>query len=121
MPATILIVEDHKAVRSTLRHRLEAAFPQCRVIEAASGEEAIALLDAESPRLVVSDIGLPGMNGIETTRRIKALSPSTRVVMLTMYEDEAYRAAATAAGASAYVPKRYIQTELVPALTAFLT
>ncbi len=60
------------------------------------------------------------MNGIETTRQIKALSPSTQVVMLTMYEDDAYRAAATAAGASAYVPKRLVHTELLPAVSTVL-
>ena len=120
MCITILIIEDHAAVRSLLRSRLEAAFRRCRVIEAGSGEEAIALLGVESPRLVVADIGLPGMNGIETTRRIKALLPSTQVVMLTMYDDEAYRAAAAAAGASAYVSKRLVQIDLVPTVAALL-
>jgi DNA-binding NarL/FixJ family response regulator len=120
MSITILIIKDHDTLRSILQRRLEAAFPRCRVIEAASGEEAVALLGVESPRLVVTDIGLPGMNGIETTRQIKARSPSTQVVMLTMYEDDAYRVAAIAAGAGAYVPKRLVHTDLLPALSTFL-
>ena len=120
MPATILIVEDHDAVRKSLRDWLEVEFPQCRVIEAASGEEAIALIRIESPRLVVMDISLPGMSGIEATRQIKAALPSAQIVMLTIHEGDAYRANATAAGASAYVPKRVIQTELVPTLAALL-
>ena len=120
MPATILIVEDHDAVRRSLRDWLEVEFPQCRVIEAASGEEAIALIRIESPRLVVMDISLPGMSGIEATRRIKAALPSTQVVMLTIHEDDAHRADAAAAGASAYVPKRVMQTELIPTLAALL-
>ncbi|MFQ5857360.1 MAG: response regulator transcription factor [Anaerolineae bacterium] len=120
MAATILIVEDHDAVRRSLRDWLEVEFPQCRVIEAVSGEEAIALIQIESPRLVVMDISLPGMSGIEATRQIKAALPSTQVVMLTIHEDDAHRADATAAGASAYVSKRVMQTELIPTLAALL-
>ena len=74
MPAAILIVEDHDDVRRTMRDWL-LEFPQCRIIEAASGEEAIALAHVESPRLMIMDIRLPGMNGIETTRQIKAALP----------------------------------------------
>jgi DNA-binding NarL/FixJ family response regulator len=66
------------------------------------------------------DIGLTQMNGIEATRHIKAIAPQTQVVMLTIHEDDAYRADASAAGASAYVPKRKMQTELLPALRALL-
>lgn len=120
MSTTILIVEDHDAVRRSLRDWLEVEFPGCRVIEAASGEEAIALTEAESPRLVVMDITLPGMNGIEATRRIKTTWPSTQIVILTIHESDAYRADATMAGASAYVPKASMQTELIPTLGALL-
>ena len=120
MTATILIVEDHEAVRRSLRDWLQVEFPQCRLIEAASGEEAIALIRVESPRLAVMDISLPGMSGIEATRRIKAASPSTQIVMLTIHEGATYRADATTAGASAYVPKRVMQTELIPTLAALL-
>jgi DNA-binding NarL/FixJ family response regulator len=120
MPATILIVKDHDAVRRALRDWLEVEFPHCRVIEAAGGEEAIALARAESPLLVIMDISLPWMNGIEATRQIKATLPSAQIVMLTVHEDNTHRADATAAGASAYVPKRAMQTELVPTLAALL-
>ena len=120
MTATILIVEDHEAVRRSLRDWLLVEFPQCRVIEVASGEEAIALIQVESPRLVVMDISLPGMSGIEATRQIKAALPSAQVVMLTIHEDDTYRADATTAGASGYVPKRVMQTELLPTLAALL-
>lgn len=120
MPATILIVEDHDAVRRSLRDWLEVEFPQCRVIEATSGEQAITLIQIESPRLVLMDISLPGMSGIEATRQIKAALPSAQIVMLTIHEGDTYRADATAAGASAYVPKRTMQTELIPTLAALL-
>jgi DNA-binding NarL/FixJ family response regulator len=120
MPDTILIVEDHDAVRRSLRDWLEMEFPQCRVIEAASGEEAIALIQIEPPRLVIMDIRLPGINGIEATRQIKAAVPSAQIVMLTVYEGDTYRADAASAGASAYVPKRVMQSRLVPTLAALL-
>jgi DNA-binding NarL/FixJ family response regulator len=121
MPTTILIVENHDAVRVSLREWLEAAIPQCRVIEAASGEEAVALAQANLPRLVVMDIGLPQMNGIEATRLIKATVPAVQVVILTIYENKAYCADAMAAGASAYVPKRNMQREFLPTLTELLS
>jgi len=120
MPVIILIVEDHDAVRQSLREWLEAVFPQCRVMEAASGEEAVEVAQATSPRVVVMDIVLPQMDGIEATRRIKASVPAAEVVMLTIHEAEAYRADAAAAGASAYVPKSAMQTELIPTLAALL-
>jgi len=91
------------------------------VIEASSGEEALALVPVEAPRLVVMDISLPGMSGIEATRQIKAVLPSTQVVMLTIYEGDTYRADARTAGASAYVTKRAMQAELMPALAALLS
>lgn len=121
MSPTILIVEDHKAVRNSLRDWLEAVFPQCDVLEAASGEEAVVIARARSPRVVVMDIGLPKMNGIEATRQIKAAVPAAQIVMLTIHEEEAYRADAVVAGATAYVPKRVMQTELVPTLAALLS
>jgi DNA-binding NarL/FixJ family response regulator len=121
VPATILIVEDHDAVRRSLRDWLEAVFPQYGFIEAASGEEAVAIAQAKSPQAVIMDIALPRMNGIEATRRIKATVPTAQVVILTIHEDKAYRADAAAAGASAYVPKRVMQTKLLPTLAALLS
>jgi DNA-binding NarL/FixJ family response regulator len=103
-----------------MRDWLEIEFPQCRVIEAASGEEAITLARIESPRLVVMDIRLPGMNGIETTRQIKAALPLAQIVMLTIHTGDIYRADARAAGASAYVTKPRMHRELVPTLAALL-
>jgi NarL family two-component system response regulator LiaR len=120
MPTTILIVEDHDAVRRSLRDWLEVEFPDCSVIEAASGEEGIALTQAESPRLVVMDITLPGTHGIEAARQIKSALPSAQLVILTIHESDTYRAAAAAVGASAYVPKRAMQSELIPTLAALL-
>jgi DNA-binding NarL/FixJ family response regulator len=120
MSPHILIVEDHKGVRQSLREWLELSFPRYQLLEATSGEEGVTVAQAMSPCLVILDIGLPGMNGIEAAQSIKAAAPTTRVVMLTMYDDEAHRVDAAAAGVSAYVPKRKVQTELLPVLTRLL-
>jgi DNA-binding NarL/FixJ family response regulator len=118
---TILIVEDHDAMRDSLRCWLGASFPHYRIVEATSGEEGAAVARAELPCLVVMDIGLPGMSGIEATRQIKAALPETEVVILTIHEEAAYRSDALAAGASAFVPKRSLQAELQPTIASLLS
>jgi DNA-binding NarL/FixJ family response regulator len=121
MSPHILIVEDHQGVRQSLREWLELSFPDYQLLEAKNGEDAINVAQTMSPGLVIMDIGLPGMSGIEAAQNIKAAVPETRVVMLTIYDDEAHRSDAAAAGVSAYVPKRKVQTELLPVLTRLLT
>lgn len=118
--ATILIVEDHDTVRRSLREWLETVFPDHQFVEASTGEEALAAIQDRLPNVIIMDISLPEMNGVETTRHIKAMVPTAKIVMLTIHEGEAYRADAAAAGANAYVPKRAMQTELIPALSALL-
>jgi len=116
MSETILIVEDHVAVRKSLRNWLESEFPHILVKEAGSGEEAVSIAKIFLPDIIIMDIGLPHMNGIEAARRIKSFCVDSRVVMLTIHEDEVHRKDAEAAGADAYVPKRMLQTELLPVL-----
>ena len=120
MPATILIVEDQDDVRRALRYWLELEFPRYRVIGAASGEQALALARIEAPSLVIMDICLPGIDGIETARQVKATLPLAQLVMLTLHTDDIYRAEAQVAGASAYVTKQRMHSELVPTLAALL-
>jgi DNA-binding NarL/FixJ family response regulator len=121
MNHNILIVEDHVVVRQSLREWLELSFPHYQLLEATSGEEAVTMARTMTPRLIIMDIGLPGMSGIEAAQGIKAMLPDTHVVMLTIYDDEAHRADAAAAGASAYVPKRKVQTELLPVVSRLLS
>ena len=121
MKPTILIVEDHDAVRTSLRDWLLATFPECRFLETTSGEEAVDLVRIQRPDLVLMDIGLPQMSGIEATRRIKAMTPDVQVVMLTIHEASIYRTDAAAAGASAYILKRKMYTELIPVVTNLLS
>jgi DNA-binding NarL/FixJ family response regulator len=117
---TLLVVEDHRAMRTMLVDWLGAAFPNYQCLGAASGEEAVELAHAHPPALVLMDFVLPGLNGIETTRRLKQMVPGVGVIMLSMYEAEAYQAEAAAAGASAYLFKRTMNTELIPAVQALL-
>ena len=121
MAASILIVEDHEKVRQALRKLLEVKYSQYQVIEARSGEEALDLTLVETPRLVIMDITLPGMSGIEATRRIRSAASPPPVVMFTVHEDDIYREEAEAAGAIAYVPKHALQSELLPQLSNLLT
>lgn len=120
MPEIILIVEDHDALRISLRAWLECKFPGLSVTVASSGEEAVGITRSISPNLVVMDYKLPGMNGFEATRQIKAILPSAQIVMFSVREGDAYRASAISAGACNYVSKRAYQTELIPILTALL-
>ncbi len=101
MNRNILIVEDHEVLRQSLREWLELSFPHYQLLEASSGEEAVTMAKTMNPRLIIMDIGLPGMSGIAAAQDIKAALPDTQVVMLTIYDDEAHRADAAAAGASA--------------------
>lgn len=118
---TILVVEDHAAVRKSLCDWLSVMLRDCKFVEAQSGEEAVALTDAQPSDLVLMDIGLPGMTGIEATRRIKAIAPKTSVVILSIHEEEAFQLDAAAADASAFVCKRAMNAELVPIVQTLLS
>ena len=116
----ILIVEDHKAVRKSLIDWLEGGFPQCDFAEAASGEEAIEICRTITPDLILMDISLQRLNGIGTTKRILSTIPTVRIIMLTIHEEKAYRTESMSAGASAFIPKRKMKTELIPTIERLL-
>lgn len=120
MIPTILIVEDHALLRASLSDWLAAAFTPCTITTAADGLAAVEAAQSQPPHLILMDLDLPRLNGLEATRRIKAHLPETQVVMLTVYEDQAHRADAAAAGASAYVPKRTLSSDLVPVIHTLL-
>lgn len=118
MTIRILIVDDHGLMRAGLRAVLEDE-PDLQVVgEGEHGEEAIRMTGELQPDLVLMDIGLPGMDGIEATRRLKRLDPQIRVLILTVYEEESLLREAIQAGASGYLLKRAAEEELVTAIRA---
>ena len=117
----ILIVEDHDKLREALAEWLKSFFSDCSFLVAESGEKAIELAEAHHPAIVIMDIQLPGINGIETIRRIKKISPQTQALILSVMNVSAYKEEAMAAGACAYVNKQHMHAELIPALTKLLS
>jgi DNA-binding NarL/FixJ family response regulator len=98
-PFRVMLVEEEEDFRRILAGLLLAKFPSMALEEAADGKEAIERIRDFIPHLVFIDIQLPGENGLEVTRRIIALSPDTKVVILTSYDFPEYREAARACGA----------------------
>jgi len=117
----ILIVEDHDELRETLVEWLKSVFSNCTFLVAGSGEKAIELAEAHQPAIVLMDIQLPGINGIEAIRRIKKISPQTQALILSVMNVSAYRDEALAAGACAYINKQHMHVELIPALNKLLS
>jgi len=112
----VLIADDHPLFRDGLRVMLEAADGFDVVGEATTGEEAVAFTASLQPGVVMMDIAMPGVNGIEATRRIVATDPEARVLMLTMLEDDDSVFAALRAGARGYLLKNVGAAELLDAL-----
>ncbi len=103
---TIMLAEDHAVVRQGVRTLLQAE-PDFDVVgEAVDGRQAVEMLERLQPDVLVLDMVMPGLGGLEVLRRAAQRSPRTRAVVLSMHEDEAYVVEALAAGASAYVLKR---------------
>lgn len=116
MKIRLLLVDDHQIVRAGLRMLFQAE-PDMEIVgEASSGSEALPAVTALQPDVVIMDVAMPGMNGIEATRRIRELSPHTAVLALTMHEDEQYFFAMLHAGAAGYIPKRAAPDDLVAAI-----
>lgn len=114
----ILIADDHPIFRDGLRALLESV-PDMQVIgEAATGEDVLAQAYALQPDVILMDIKLPGINGIEATRRILYTSPHIHILMVTMFEDDDSVFAAIRAGAHGYLLKGAIQEETLRAIRA---
>lgn len=116
MKIRLLLVDDHQIVRAGLRMLFQAE-PDMEIIgEASSGSQALTAVATLHPDVVIMDVAMPGMNGIEATRRIRDLSPNTAVLALTMHEDEQYFFEMLHAGAAGYIPKRAAPDDLVSAI-----
>lgn len=112
-PITVLIVDDHSMVRQGIRAFLEAQADLLIVGEAASGEEAILQVREHIPDVVLMDLVMPGMNGVETTRAVRRVSPRTQVVVLTSYHEDEHIFPALRAGALSYTLKDVRSEELI--------
>ncbi len=115
-PLRVLIAEDHTLVREGTRHILEQDQGIEVVGEADRGDSAVAQARALHPDVVILDIRMPGLNGLDATRRIRELVPATRVLMLTAYDDEQYVLEAMRAGAAGYLLKTAPGRELLSAV-----
>jgi two-component system response regulator NreC len=114
----VIIVDDHAIVREGVRMIL-AAHQDIQVVgEAGSGEQAVAMAQSLRPDVVVMDISMPVMNGIEATQQIRQRAPDVNVLALTMHEDDHYVFQLLKAGAAGYVLKRAAATDLVDAVRA---
>jgi two-component system response regulator NreC len=118
MKIRLLLVDDHQVVRSGLRMLLASESDVEIVGEAGTAHEALEAVRQLKPTVVLMDIGLPDLSGIDATREIKRTSPDVAVVALTIHEDEEYFFKMLEAGACGYVPKRAAPEELLTAIRA---
>lgn len=113
---TILLVDDHKVVRKGVRAFIEAHAEFEVVGEAENGAEAVKLVEEHIPNVVLMDLIMPGMDGVEATRLIKKISPRTQIVVLTSYHDDEHIFPALQAGALSYILKDVEMDELAEAV-----
>ncbi len=118
MTLTLMLADDHQILRQGLKALLKTEPDFHLVAEASDGLEAVRLAERHHPQVLVLDLMMPGLNGLEATRQVLRRSPRTRVVILSMHSDEAYVVEALRAGASAYVLKESGAEELVRAIRA---
>ncbi len=114
----IMLADDHKLMRSGLRVLLEQQGDLSVVGEVSDGREAVALADSLKPEVLVMDIGMPNLNGIEAAAQITHTHPEIAIVMLSMHSDESYVLRALKAGAKGYLLKDSAETDLLRAVHA---
>lgn len=114
----IMVAEDHVLVREGTKEMLDREDDMAVVAEAGDGEEAVRLVNEQDIDIVLMDIAMPKLNGIEATRQIKAISPDTAILVLTAYDDDAYVFALLEAGAAGYLLKDVSTADLVEAIRA---
>ena len=118
MPIRIMVADDHGVLRAGLRALLNSE-PDFEVVgEAADGQTAVRLAEELRPDVALLDLSMPGLDGIQVTRQLKQTLPDTRMLILTVHEDEGLLREAIKAGASGYIVKRAVESELISAIRA---
>jgi two-component system, NarL family, response regulator LiaR len=112
----VLLCDDHALVRHGIRAFLDAQHDIHVVAEAESGEQAVTLVQQHTPDVVLMDLLMPGIDGVETTRRIKQISPASQIIVVTSYHDDEHIFPAVRAGAISYLLKSVKMTELAEAV-----
>lgn len=120
MGAAILTVDDDEIFRRVLRSLLIRDAALNLVGEAENGEDAIRAVSALRPDIVIMDVTMPRLNGLDATRKIKSGSPGTKVVILTVHSEASYEHAARQNGADAFIPKKRLGSELLPTIRHLL-
>ncbi len=116
----VLIADDDEAFRQELRRLLEQA-GEVHVLEAANGVEALRLAYELQPEVVLMDIAMPGVDGLEATRRIKAGRPETKIIIVTVHDEEPYRRAARDSGVDGFLLKKTVVAELIPGIATLVS
>jgi DNA-binding NarL/FixJ family response regulator len=117
MPLTLVVADDAADYRAIVRAILRPFSDMVTIVgEAENGEQALALARLERPDLVITDLIMPRLNGIELTKRIRQELPYTSVILISSYTEDAYRLMASDSGADAFVSKQVITTSLLPAI-----
>ncbi|MDP2652809.1 MAG: response regulator transcription factor [Candidatus Omnitrophota bacterium] len=116
----LLIIEDHDDFREMVKSYLKNQALKLTVLEASSAEIGIAIALREQPQIVLMDIRLPGMNGIEAAGRVRVHCPKCKVVILTMFETAAFKDVFKSEDISAYLGKSELYDKLVPTLLKFI-
>lgn len=119
-PVRILLVDDHKVLRDGLRALLESEDDLVVIAEAGTGQDAITLTEEHLPDVIVMDLGLPDMSGLEAIRTIRKTNKQSRIVVLSMYSRREFVVPAIEAGCDGYVPKSSTHTSLLEAIRVVL-
>lgn len=116
-PLTVVVVDDTPDNREIVRSLLLRLPDMLTIVgEAADGEEGLAVVLRERPDIVITDLVMPRLNGVELTRRIRRQLPQTKIILMSSYTEDAYRLMASDSGADAFVNKQLLTSALLPAI-----
>ncbi len=112
-----MIVDGHVNLRKLVHEWLKDELPGCAFAEMCTAKEALTYCHRRSPNIIIMDMDMPGINGIDATSRLKSILPDTKVVILTVHENGRHKEAALKAGATVFISKRRLYDDLVPVLS----